>query len=191
LCYRLFRRLVPPPSHDLKGDKRIMSFNLHTFTILHVIISLIGIGSGFVVVIGLLTSRRLDGWTALFLVSTVATSGTGFFFPFHGFTPAIGVGIISLIVLAIAIIARYLRHLAGVWRKIYVIISMVALYLNFFVLIVQSFQKIPALKAMAPTQSEPPFLVAQVVALVLFVVLAIAAAIRFRSEPLRPTVART
>ena len=168
-----------------------MSFNLHTFTILHVIISLIGIGSGFVVVIGLLTSRRLDGWTALFLVSTVATSGTGFFFPFHGFTPAIGVGIISLIVLAIAIIARYLRHLAGVWRKIYVIISMVALYLNFFVLIVQSFQKIPALKAMAPTQSEPPFLVAQVVALVLFVVLAIAAAIRFRSEPLRPTVART
>ena len=192
LCYRLFRRLVPPPSHDLKGDKRIMSFNLHTFTILHVIISLIGIGSGFVVVIGLLTSRRLDGWTALFLVSTVATSGTGFFFPFHGFTPAIGVGIISLIVLAIAIIARYLRHLAGVWRKIYVISSMVALYLN---LLRPDCAVVPedssSESAMAPTQSEPPFLVAQVVALVLFVVLAIAAAIRFRSETLRPTVART
>jgi hypothetical protein len=164
--------------------------NLHTFTIAHVIISLIGIGSGFVVLIGLLTSRRLDGWTALFLVSTVATSVTGFFFPFHGFTPAIGVGIISLILLAIAILARYVRRLAGIWAKIYVITSMGALYLNFFVLIVQSFQKIPVLKAMAPTQSEPPFLVAQVFALVLFVLFGILATVKFRSETVRPSVAR-
>jgi hypothetical protein len=167
-----------------------MVFNLHTFTILHVIISLIGIGSGFVVLIGLLTSKRLDGWTALFLLSTVATSVTGFFFPYHGFTPAIGVGIISLIMLAIAIFARYLGHLGGSWRGVYVISSMVALYFNFFVLIVQSFQKIPALRAMAPTQSEPPFLVAQAVSLVLFVVLTIVAALRFRSETVRATVAR-
>ena len=167
-----------------------MIFNLHTFTILHVVISLIGIGSGFVVLIGLLTRRRLAGWTALFLVSTVATSVTGFLFPFHGFTPAIGVGIISLIVLAIAILARYRGRLAGVWREIYVITSMVAFYLNFFVLIVQSFQKIPALKALAPTQSEPPFLVAQVLALLLFVVLAIVATVKFRTEPIGGSVLR-
>jgi len=153
---------------------------MDTFTIIHVIISLIAIGSGFIVLFGLLTGRRLDGWTAFFLAMTAATSVTGFFFPFYGFTPAIGVGIISLVVLAIALVARYARHLAGAWRWIYAVSAMAALYLNFFVLIVQSFQKIPALKALAPTQSEPPFLVAQVLALLLFVVLMILAAIKFR-----------
>jgi len=153
---------------------------MDTFTIIHVIISLIAIGSGFIVLFGLLTGRRLDGWTASFLAMTAATSVTGFFFPFYGFTPAIGVGIISLVVLAIALVACYARHLAGAWRWIYVVSAMLALYLNFFVLIVQSFQKIPALKALAPTQSEPPFLVAQVLALLLFVVLTILAAIKFR-----------
>ena len=153
---------------------------MDTFTIIHVIISLIAIGSGFIVLFGLLTGRRLDGWTAFFLAMTAATSVTGFFFPFYGFTPAIGVGIISLVVLAIALVARYARHLAGAWRWIYAVSAMAALYLNFFVLIVQSFQKIPALKALAPTQSEPPFLVAQVLALLLFVVLTILAAIKFR-----------
>jgi hypothetical protein len=155
---------------------------MDTFTIIHVIISLIAIGSGFIVLFGLLTGKRLDGWTAFFLAMTVATSVTGFLFPFHGFTPAIGVGIISLVVLAIAIVARYARHLAGPWRWIYVVSAMVALYLNFFVLIVQSFQKIPTLKALAPTQSEPPFLIAQVLALLLFVVLTILAAIKFRID---------
>jgi len=153
---------------------------MDTFTIIHVIISLIAIGSGFIVLIGLLAGRLLDGWTAFFLAMTAATSVTGFFFPFYGFTPAIGVGIISLVVLAIALVARYARHLAGAWRWIYAVSAMAALYLNFFVLIVQSFQKIPALKALAPTQSEPPFLVAQVLALLLFVVLMILAAIKFR-----------
>jgi hypothetical protein len=153
---------------------------MDTFTIIHVIISLIAIGSGFIVLFGLLTGRRLDGWTASFLAMTAATSVTGFFFPFYGFTPAIGVGIISLVVLAIALVARYARHLAGAWRWIYVVSATLALYLNFFVLIVQSFQKIPALKVLAPTQSEPPFLVAQVLALLLFVVLTILAAIKFR-----------
>ena len=155
---------------------------MDTFTLVHVIISLIGIGSGLVVMIGLLTGRRLNGWTALFLASTVATSVTGFFFPFHGFTPAIAVGILSLFLLAVAIFARYGRRLAGAWRRIYVVTAMVALYLNVFVLIVQLFQKVPALKALAPTQSEPPFLVTQLFALALFVMLTVVAAIKFRIE---------
>lgn len=129
---------------------------------------------------GLLARNRLDRWTALFLLFTVVTSVTGFFFPFHGFTPALGVGIISMLVLALAIFARYGRHLAGPWRWIYVITAMVALYLNVFVLIVQAFQKVPFLKALASTQSEPPFFVTQLIALVLFIVLSIVAAIRFR-----------
>ena len=160
-----------------------MIFNLHTFTIVHVVISLIGIGSGLVVMFGLLASKRLDRSTALFLVSTVATSVTGFFFPFHGFTPAIAVGIISLVILAVVIFARYGRRLAGAWRWIYVVTAMVAQYLNVFVLIVQLFQKVPRLKAMAPTQSEPPFLLTQLVVLALFIVLTFVAAIKFRVGP--------
>jgi magnesium-transporting ATPase (P-type) len=134
---------------------------------------------------GLLVARKLNRWSALFLISTIATSVTGFFFPFHGLTPAIVVGVISLVVLAVAIIARYVRRLAGAWRWIYVVTVMIALYLNVFVLIVQLFQKVPALKALAPTQSEPPFAVMQLVVLALFVVLTIMAAIKFRGEQLR------
>jgi len=152
-----------------------------TFTQVHVALTLLGIFAGFIVAFGLLTAKRLDSWTAFFLLSTVATSVTGFFFPFHGFTPAIGVGIVSLVVLAVAIFARYSRQLTGAWRWIYVVTAMIALYLNVFVLIVQLFQKVPALKALAPTQSETPFLVAQLVAFVFFVVLTIFAAIRFRN----------
>ena len=159
-----------------------MIFGMTTFTQVHVALSLIGIVSGFVVALGLLAAKRLDGWTAFFLISTVATSVTGFFFPFHGFTPAIGVGIVSLVVLAVAIFARYTRKLTGAWHWIYVVTAMIALYLNVFVLIVQLFQKVPALKALAPTQSETPFLVAQLVAFALFVVLTIFAAIRFRNS---------
>ncbi len=161
---------------------------MDTFTKVHVIISLIGIGSGLVVMVGLLTAKRLDGWTALFLASTVLTSVTGFFFPFHGFTPAIGVGIISLVLLAIAIIARYPFHLRGAWRWIYVVTAMLSLYLNVFVLIVQLFQKVPALKALAPTQSEPPFQFTQLLVLVLFIALTILGVIRFRIEPARTSV---
>jgi hypothetical protein len=153
---------------------------IDTLTVIHVAISLIGIVTGLVVMFGLITSERMDGWTLVFLVTTVATSVTGFFFPFHGFTPAIGVGIISLVVLAVAIFARYVRHLRGAWRWLYVIGSVVALYFNVFVLIVQAYQKVPALKALAPTQSEPPFVVTQLVVLALFVVPGIVATIRFR-----------
>jgi len=159
-----------------------MIFGMTTFTQIHVALSLIGILAGFAVAFGLLTAKRLDGWTAIFLISTVATSVTGFFFPFHGFTPAIGVGIVSLVVLAVAIFARYSRRLARAWRWIYVVAAMIALFLNVFVLIVQLFQKVPALKALAPTQSEAPFLVAQLVAFALFVLLTIFAAIRFRNS---------
>ncbi len=153
-----------------------------TFTIIHVVISLLAILSGFIVLIGMLTQKQLEGWTKLFLATTILTSVTGFFFPFHGVTPAFVVGIISLLVLVIVIYARYPRKLAGAWRKTYVISALLALYLNVFVLIVQAFQKIPALKAIAPTQNDPPFKLTQLVVLVAFIVLGILAAIRFRPE---------
>ena len=170
---------------------------LAIYTLVHVVISLAGIFSGFVVLFGLLAGKRLDGWTKFFLITTVATSVTGFFFPLHGFTPAIGVGIISLLVLSIAIFARYPRQLAGRWRWIYVVTAMIALYLNVFVAIVQAFEKAhpadktgpfekaPVLKVLAPTQSEPPFKLTQLVVLALFVVLTIVGVIRFRLEPVR------
>ena len=158
---------------------------LAIYTLAHVVISLAGIFSGFVVLFGLLAGKRLDGWTKFFLITTVATSVTGFFFPLHGFTPAFGVGIISLLVLSIAIFARYPRQLAGRWRWIYVVTAMIALYLNVFVAIVQAFEKAPVLKVLAPTQSEPPFKLTQLVVLVLFVVLTIVGVIRFRLEPVR------
>ena len=161
----------------------VFGMSLQTYTLIHVVISLVGIGSGFVVMYGMLTGKRLDGWTAVFLTTTVLTSVTGFGFPLKGVTPAINFGIISLVVLAVAIVARYARHLAGAWRKTYVITAALALYLNVFVLVVQSFEKVPALKAAAPTQKEPPFLVAQLAVLALFIVLTVLAAKRFRSEP--------
>ena len=162
-----------------------MILGMTTLTFVHVVLSLIGIFAGFFVVLGLLTSKRLDGWTALFLASTVATSVTGFFFPFHGVTPADVFGVLSLIVLPIAMFARYGRNLAGAWRRTYVITAMIALYLNVFIFIVQSFEKSPTLRALAPTQSAPPFMVTQLVVLVLFVVLTIATAKKFREDAVR------
>jgi hypothetical protein len=162
-----------------------MIFGMTTFTFVHVLLSLIGIFSGFIVMFGLLAAKRFDGWTALFLTSTVLTSLTGFLFPFHGFLPSHGVGIISLLLMVVAIFARYGRHLTGAWRRAYVVTAMIAFYLNVFVLIVQSFLKVPALKAMAPTQSEPPFKITQLVVLALFIVLTIITAIRFRNETVR------
>jgi hypothetical protein len=163
----------------------ILGMTTSTFTFMHVLLSLVGIGTGFIVVFGLINGKRLDGWTALFLASTVATSVTGFMFPFDHLLPSHKVGILSLFVLAVAILARYAFHLAGAWRRIYVVCATVALYLNVFVAVVQAFLKVPALKAMAPTQTEPPFLVTQIVVLMIFVGLTILAAIKFRNEPLR------
>jgi hypothetical protein len=159
-----------------------MILGMTTFTFVHVAISLVGILSGLVVVFGLITGKRLDGWTALFLVTTVATSVTGFMFPYHGFTPGIGVGIISLVVLAIAILARYSRHLAGGWRRTYVISAVIAFSLNVFVLVVQLFEKVPSLHALAPKGSEPPFAITQVIVIVSFIAFGIAAAKGFRER---------
>ena len=153
----------------------ILGMSIATFTLVHVVLSLVGIFAGLVVVFGMLGSKKLDGWTALFLATTVLTSVTGFFFPFDKILPSHIVGIISLVVLAIAILALYALHLAGPWRWIYVVSAVVALYLNVFVGVVQAFQKVPLLASLAPTQSEPPFLIAQAVVLVIFVVLGIAA----------------
>jgi hypothetical protein len=158
---------------------------LGAFTFFHVLLSLVGIGSGFVVLFGLLTSKLFARWNTIFLTTTVATSVTGFLFPFHHFLPSHAVGVLSLTVLAIAILARYRFHLVGGWRKTYVISSVVALYFNVFVLIAQMFQKVPALKALAPTQSEPPFQVVQLTILVLFVALIIRASVKFQSAPLQ------
>ncbi|PYT64901.1 MAG: hypothetical protein DMG39_30740 [Acidobacteria bacterium] len=162
-----------------------MILGMTTLTFAHVVLSLIGILSGFVVMFGLFTEKRLDSWTAVFLVTTAATSVTGFFFPFRGLSPADIFGIISLVVVPIAIFARYGRQLAGGWRRAYVITAMIALYLNVFVLIAQLFDKVPALKALAPTKTEPPFKVTQLVVLVLFVLLTIAAAKKFHAEQFR------
>ncbi|MEI9893485.1 MAG: hypothetical protein WDN28_06195 [Chthoniobacter sp.] len=156
---------------------------LTVFTLVHVLISLVGIFSGFVVLFHLVNGRNLARGTAVFLATTVATSVTGFFFPVHHFMPSHAVGLISLVLLGLAIYALYSRHLAGGWRKTYVITAVMALYLNVFVGIVQSFLKIPALKALAPTQAELPFKIAQLTCLVLFVALGVLAAIRFREVP--------
>jgi len=156
--------------------------SLSTFTILHTAISLVGIVSGVVVVFGLLSGKRLDGWTALFLLTTVLTSVTGFMFPFDHLLPSHKVGMISLVVLAFALVARYSFHLDGGWRRTYVLTAVMALYLNVFVLVVQSFLKVPALHALAPTQQEPPFLVAQLIVLAIFIWLAIAAVKGFRDD---------
>ena len=153
---------------------------LGVFTLFHVVLSLVGIGSGLVVLGGLFTSKRLDGWTTLFLTTTVATSVTGFLFPVHKFLPSHGVGIVSLIVLAIAILARYRFRLVGGWRRTYAITAVIALYLNVFVLVVQSFVKVSALNALAPTQSEPPFAITQAVVLAIFILIALIAVVRFR-----------
>lgn len=163
----------------------IFGMTTHTYTLIHVVLSLIGIASGFVAVFGMLVRKQLDGLTALFLATTVLTNVTGFGFPFEHLSPANKVGILSLILLALAITARYIGHLEGSWRWIYVITATIALYFNVFVLVVQSFQKVPALKAMAPTQSEPPFLIAQLVVLAGFIVLGIATTRKFRLEPVR------
>jgi hypothetical protein len=155
---------------------------MSTFTLVHVVISLIGILSGFVIVFGLIAGKRLDNWTAVFLSSTILTSVTGYFFPVHKLTPGHIIGAISLVLLAVCVYARYARALAGGWRLTYVVTAVFAFYLNFFVLIVQMFMKVPALHGLAPTQTEGPFKLAQLFALVLFLLFGIAASRKFHPE---------
>lgn len=149
-------------------------------TILHVVISLIGIVAGFVAAAGLLNSNLSRGWTILFLATTILTSLTGFLFEFTRLLPSHIVALISLALLAAALFALYSKQLSGYWRTIYVVTALTSLYLNVFVLIIQAFMKVPALKAIAPTQTEPAFVAVQAVTLLLFVSVTILASIRFR-----------
>ena len=153
--------------------------DLSTYTVAHVVISLVAIATGLIVVYGMLGSSRLEGWTALFLFTTVLTSLTGFGFPFDHVLPSHVVGVLSLVVLLIAILGYYLYRLAGAWRWIYVVAALVALWFNVFVLIVQAFQKISFLQPLAPTQSEPAFQIAQGAALVVFIAMGILAVRKF------------
>jgi hypothetical protein len=160
----------------------ILGMSTAVYTALHVVISLIAIASGFAVALGFLSGKALNRLTAVFLTSTALTSITGFGFPFTHLLPSHVLAILSLIVLAIAIPARYLLHLLGSWRWIYVLTAVLALYFNVFVLVVQAFEKVPALRALAPTQKEPPFLVTQLVVLLAFVTLTAFSAVRFHPE---------
>ena len=158
----------------------ILGMSFSTFTTLHVIISLIGIVTGLVALLGMLGGKNLGGWTAVFLATTVLTSVTGFLFPFTKLLPSHVVGIVSLIVLAAALLALYAFRLDGPWRWIYVVAAVLALYLNVFVGVVQAFQKVGQLRALAPTQTEPPFAAAQGAVLLLFLILGLVALRRFR-----------
>ena len=169
-----------------EGDRAmILGMSLSAFTTLHVVISLIAIASGIIVMFGLLGSNRMPGLTATFLLFTILTSATGFLFPFTVLLPSHMVGILSLVLLAIALIALYAMKLSGAWRWIYVVTAMVSLYLNVFVLVIQSFLKIPALTALAPGNppSGPVFAVVQGIVLVFFVLMIIGAVRRFRPVP--------
>ena len=157
-----------------------MFFGMPPLVFTHVVISLLGIGSGIVVLLGFLGNKRLDGWNHFFLASTILTSVTGFFLPAHKLLPSHILGILSLIALAVACVARYSKHMLGRWLKTYVITAMISLYFNVFVLIAQAFMKVPALHALAPNGSEPPFAVAQGVNLVLFIFLTVLAVKKFR-----------
>jgi hypothetical protein len=160
----------------------MLGLSLSAFTTLHVIISLIAIVAGLVVMFGMLGSNRMPGLTAIFLLLTILTSVTGFMFPNNTVTPGIVVGILSCILLAIACIALYGMHLAGAWRWIYVVTALASLYLNVFVLVIQSFLKIPVLHELAPGNppAGPAFAVVQGIVLVFFVIVTIGAWRRFR-----------
>jgi len=160
----------------------ILGMSISTFTTVHVIISLIGIASGAVVLFGMLSERRFNGLTELFLATTILTSVTGFFFPRDHILPSHIVGIISLVLLAAAVVALNVYRLAGFWRVVYIVCAAMALYLNVFVGVIQAFLKLSFLHSLAPTQSEPPFLVAQILVLAIFVVLGFLSVKRFHPD---------
>ena len=160
----------------------ILGMSTGTYTLLHVLISLVGIGSGLVVMFGFLTGKRFDGWTVLFLIATILTSVTGFGFPVDHLLPSHVIAVLSLLIMAVAILARYVFHLSGAWRSTYVVAAAIALYLNVFVLVVQTFMKVPAVHALAPTQKEPPFLIAQIVVMLIFIGLTVLAVKKFHID---------
>jgi hypothetical protein len=154
---------------------------LTAFTLFHVLLSLVGIATGFVMIYGMITARPREGWTTAFLWSTAATTVTGFLFPFHGVLPSHIFGVLTTLLLALALMGRYRYGLSGRWRRTFAISTAVAQYLNVFILVVQLFRKTPFLKALAPTESEPPFQIAQLAVLIFFIGLTALAASRFRA----------
>ena len=159
-----------------------MIFNLATFTLVHVLLSVVGIFAGLVVAGALIAGKRLDDWVNVYLVTTILTNLTGFGFPFVVLMPSHIIGVLSLLILPVVIFARYRKHLVGAWRRTYVYGIVVALYFNAFVLVVQLFRRIPALIVSAPTQKEMPFVVTQVIVLALFVWLGRAALRGFTAQ---------
>jgi hypothetical protein len=156
-----------------------MFFGFTTFTLIHVLLSLIALVAGVVVVIGLIGARRSEHWTALYLITAVLTNATGFGFASAHILPSHILGALSLVVLLLAILGFYVFRLAGAWRWIYAVGAVMALFFDVFVAIAQAFAKIPSLHVLAPTQSEPPFLIAELINLAIFVVLVILAARKF------------
>lgn len=161
----------------------VLGMSLQSFTLVHVVISLIGIVSGLLVIYGFLRAKPMPSGTVIFLTSTILTSLTGFLFPFEKVLPSHILGILSLVFLAGALIGRYAMHMAGAGRPLYVICAVIAEYFNVFVLVVQSFMKVPALHALAPTQKEPPFAGTQLAVLALFIALGVFSVRNFRLEP--------
>lgn len=166
----------------------ILGMSTSTFTLFHVVLSLAGILAGAVVLVGMFGSKPLNGWVAIFLATTVLTSVTGFFFPRDHILPSHIVGIVSLVALALAILAFYVYRLAGSWRWIYVVSAILALYFNVFVAVAQAFDKVPVLHAQAPTQSEPPFIIVQVIVLVIFIALGVKATRSYHPAPSAPAL---
>jgi hypothetical protein len=160
----------------------ILGMSVSTFTLVHTAISLIGIFAGLVVLYGMFSSKRLEAWTAVFLLTTVLTSVTGFFFPVEKILPSHIVGVLSLLVLAVTLAALYVYRLAGNWRWLYIATAVFALYLNVFVGVVQAFGKVPFLTALAPTQNDLPFIIAQAAVLLLFIYFGIKALRTFHPE---------
>ena len=163
----------------------ILGLSTATFIQIHVVLSLVAIGTGLIAAFGLLTSRRLPIATAAFLSATALTSLTGFLFPYHGMTPAIEIGLLSMVILFLAAIARYRRGLAGAWRHTYIVSAMIALYLNVLILVVQIFSKLPPLTARTPRQFGLLFKLTELAVLLAFVVATYFALKRFRATPLR------
>jgi hypothetical protein len=163
----------------VEEDTTILGISVSALTAFHVVSSLIGIASGFIVLAAMIEGKRAPAWTAVFLVTTIATSVTGFLFPFDHIDAGLVVGAISLVLLALAVLSLYVLRLAGVWRPVYVVTAVMALYLNVFVAVVQAFIKLPFLASLAPTQSEPPFAAAQGAVLIVFVILGFFAIRRF------------
>ena len=155
---------------------------LQLYTIFHTALSIVAITSGILVVKGLVSSHGRQLWTLLFLWTAWATTLTGFFFPFNGVTPALTLGVISIVPLTLGTLARYRHRLKGPWRSTYVVTIVLTLYFNCFVLVVQAFRHVPELNALAPTQTEPPFKIAQLITLVLFIVAGIASFKRYQPK---------